>query len=136
MSSLDCRNLHEMQNLQTHRVELNNLIDNSFKYLPPCLKLLSLISTEPITRINMDQSLSLDAFTAFYALKVLIIDGKFLSDMLFSHSIAPFLKVLVITYANLRIGANGPVPKKVKLRKLHISAVVDLIDQNAQSPFD
>lgn len=136
MSNRNSRYLQEMQNLQILRIELNNLTDNSFKYLPSCLKLLSLIRAEPITRINIDQSPSLNTATALSALKVLIIDGKFLSDMLFSHSIPPSLEALVTKYANLRTGTNVPGSTKVKLRKLRVYAEFDLIDQNTRSPLN
>lgn len=133
MSNCNCKYLKNLHNLQTFQASLETVRKESFIYLPQSLKVLN-IRNSSVASDGQDQIIASCALKNFPNLKALVVDGAFFSDPSHLSFLPHSIDVLVVSYSefrNERIETNAP---ELKLSKLYVSALQDMIDSEAQNP--
>lgn len=133
MSNCNCKYLKNLHNLQTLQASLETVGKESFIYLPESLKLLN-ISNSFVASDDQDQIIASCVLKNFPNLKALVIDGAFFSDPFHLCFLPHSIDVLVVSYSEFRNGRIRTDVPKIKLSKLYVSALRDMIDSGTQNP--
>ncbi|ELQ73851.1 putative LRR containing protein [Trachipleistophora hominis] len=124
ISSYNCRFLNDMQHLKVLIGCVENLSGENMDYLPKSLRLLN-VSGSYINNMTSEAEGSFkNALKALSNLEVLIVDDEFLVRPARLKSLPPRIEILVLKNCKLKKIRHKVQARKLKLRKLYISASV------------